>query len=138
MAVGAPWNADWRGLNPSHYWRDITRDSPNQEVGSPPSSNTNWSPYTGAAPAYSLIPGYSARDDVQTTGRGHMRDSSRNPFPGSGQYDSPPWVAPLMYPPAFPGVTRGGQIPATYSPRMVFRAPPYFGQQTVPIVAIGY
>lgn len=104
---------------------------------------TQWSAYG----IFNPKPFFGGYDELSEEGRGIMHvpqagtyDTSPNPWPNNGQYDRPNVIgvtaAFLRLAPhtsAHPGYSN----PTGGGPTMLFRAPPVFSIQTLPIPAVG-
>lgn len=109
---------------------------PSSETG------TQWTPYG----VWATRPYFGGWDELSRRGHGVMHvaqarlyDASPNPWPANGVDDQPgAWYrAGLMRLRPHTSAHRGYMTPTGPGPSMLFRTPPIFGIQQVPIPAVG-
>lgn len=138
--AGAPWSPDWRDVAPvTPEYQGFGGEGAYLTLESP----TDWSPYVGLVVADGRIQGYG---DVRGGSGGvpfdaahELRAGSTIAWPTHGQDDGGAGVAtvPDLYLEHESDIYLGAQMWTEPDPRMVFLAPPSYGEQTTPIPAVG-
>lgn len=139
--AGAPWSLDWRdsaAITPEYQGYGGQAGYLNLE------SATDWTPYAGLIVADGYIGGYGdvpgGSGAAPFDADDELRAGSTIAWPTHCQDDGEAASSsmPLLYLEHESDIYQGAQLWAEPDPRMVFLAPPSYGEQTTPIPAVGY